>query len=291
MRVGVIGASGFIGRHVAGALAERGHGVRAFGRSPEKLAAISAGERIELAAENDWQQLLDGLDALVLAVGAVSGPEMIEAHSTLPRLVADAAASLGTARLVFVSAIGAAPDAPTSFLRSKAEGEAAIAAHRLPGWTILRPSLVYGPGGRSMELLARLAASPARPRIGSGPVRPIAVDDLARAVVALLEAEHDLPPSIDAVGPERMSIDDYVDALGKRIGSRPIVTARVPAPLLSLAGRVADIAGLPLLSGDFLLMLRQGADGDPEALPRSCGVRPSGLAEGLARLAAPGRGR
>ncbi|MBZ8133310.1 NAD(P)H-binding protein [Afifella sp. IM 167] len=291
MRVGVIGATGLIGRHVARELTERGHGVRAFGRSSQKLPAIVADERIALAAGNDWRRLLEGLDGVVLAIGAVSGPDMMEAHRTLPDLVADAASGLGITRLVFVSAIGAAPDAPTLFLRSKSEGETAITSRRLPGWTILRPSLVYGPGGRSMEFLARLAALPARPRIASGPIRPIAVDDLARAVAALLEGGQDLPAAIDAVGPERMSIDDYIDALGKRIGSRPIVTARLPGPLLSLAGRAADIVGPTLLSSDFLLMLREGADGDPEALPRYCGVRPSGLAEGLARLSVPRRRR
>ena len=59
----------------------------------------------------------------------------------------------GVRRIVHVSALGADPFGPSEYQRSKAAGEAAIRA-RSPevAWTILRPSVIFGPGDSFLNL-------------------------------------------------------------------------------------------------------------------------------------------
>lgn len=281
MKIGLIGATGFIGRHVARELQARGHSVRAFGRRREELDRLGFPGSVTIRpGAFDWSAHLGGLDAVVIATGALGGADMIEAHQELPRQVAEAAAGAGIRHLVLVSAIGASLDAPTAFLRTKAEGERAVLGQEKPGWTVLRPSLVYGPGGSSMDFLAALAAFPIRPRITSGPIRPILVDDLAAAIADILESEETLPATVDAVGPGPIVLDDYVDALGRWLGVTPRLVFRLPK---SFIVRAASFLRLPLVNEDMAAMLASGADGDPETLSRLTRTRPSDLAQGLAR--------
>ena len=99
-------------------------------------------------------------------------------------------------RLVHVSALKAALDAPSAYLRSKAEGESQIHAAQATGiqTTILRPSVIFGREDRFLNLFARLArllpvivlACP------SARFQPVFVEDVARAMVACLTDPHTL---------------------------------------------------------------------------------------------------
>ncbi|MCW6511015.1 SDR family oxidoreductase [Lichenifustis flavocetrariae] len=287
MRIGIVGATGFIGRHTVAELVGRGHHVRAFGRDLMQLDLLPVhGDVAVIRHDTNWIALLDGLDGLVIATGSLNGPGMIEAHRDLPRRIAKAARLRGLPRLVLVSAVGASSHAPTRFLRSKAEGEAAILAKKPPGWTILRPSLVYGPGGRSMQFLAAVAALPIRLRLDSGPLRPILVDDVAGAIADLLESSQPLPDAIDAVGPRSLDINAYVDALGSWLGLRARCAVRIPTGLIVAAATVGTTLHLSLLDRDAITMLVAGAHGDPDALGRLTAVRPRTVMDGLKRYPA-----
>ncbi len=284
MRVAVFGASGFIGGAIVRRLLGDGHEVVAFGRDADALARLPDLPGLSRAAGDPaaWAERLAGAEAMVIAVGAMAGADMEAANAPLLARLVPAARRASIGRAVLISAIGASAEAPTRFLRAKAEGEAVFLDARPPGWTVLRPSLVYGPGGTSMALLAALAALPLRPALPDGPVRPIAVDDLAAAVVRLIERGGPLPPTLDAVGPERMTLDAYADGIGAWLGSR---SRRLPAPpraFLDAAARLAGPLRLPLLSRDALAMARMGADGDPAPLADFTGVAPAPLALGLA---------
>lgn len=283
MRIGVVGATGFIGGHVARILADRGHPVRVFGREAETLERRFPDETFERVSEPFcWRRALSGLDGVVIAIGVLDGPGLEEAHRDLPARIAGAARAEGLAHLVLVSAAGASPSAETAFLRTKALGEAAILAEARPGWTVVRPSLVYGPGGASMAFLAGLAALPLRPAFASGWLRPIAADDLAQAIADLVTRSEPLPNIIEAGGADRVPLDAYLAALGRWLGIRRPGVA-IPQGLTGIGARLAQGLRRPLMGPDALLMLRGGADADPATLERLTGRSPSGLAEGLAR--------
>ena len=106
------------------------------------------------------------------------------------RNVAEAAKAAGARTFVHVSAIGADPDSPSIYARTKAAGEAAV-KDVLPGATIFRPSVVFGPEDDFFNRFAALARiSPVLPLIGGGHTKfqPVFVGDVAQSIVAALRA-------------------------------------------------------------------------------------------------------
>src|SRR4030095_12020425 len=98
--------------------------------------------------------------------------------------VAQAAAAAGV-RLIHVSALGADPDSPALYARTKAAGEAAVRA-AAPEATIFRPSIVFGPEDDFFNrFAARARMSPALPLMGGGETKsqPVFVGDVAQAIV------------------------------------------------------------------------------------------------------------
>jgi UDP-glucose 4-epimerase len=179
----VTGASGFMGRAVVTAFAQRGDAVRAAVRRPPQPALADGVEVVQhpdLAQPIDWRPLLAGVDQIVHLAGiAHVGRDVAPAlydrvnHLATAQLAA-AAAATGIKHFVFVSSIrahsGPAADhilterdaaAPTdAYGRSKLAAEAAVRAAGVP-FTILRPVLLYGPGVKgNFALLSRAAASP-----------------------------------------------------------------------------------------------------------------------------------
>ena len=300
MRIAVIGATGFIGDRVTRLLVARGHSVRPIARDRDTLVGrfpqldcralppLQDGQAEDPAL---WSSLLAGLDGVVCAAGTLAGPALIDVHARLPAILVSHAAAMGIGRFVHISAVGADAAASTAFLRSKAAGEHAVLHARPPGWTVLRPSLVYGRGGGSAALFAGLAGLPVRLRLGGGPVRPVAVEDAVAAVAACLETDAPLPPTMDVVGPDRMTVDDYVTEMALWLGVRPIVSITVPDRLLDGLACILPRLGSALIGPETIRMLRQGADGDPALLPARTGVVPVGLAAGLRRDRACGADR
>jgi NADH dehydrogenase len=116
----------------------------------------------------------DGADAVVNLVGILfpAGKQTFKAvQDEGARHVAEAARSAGVGTLVHISAIGASPDAPSVYARTKAAGEAAVKAV-FPDAVILRPSIVFGPEDDFFNRFAALARiAPALPLIGGGKTR------------------------------------------------------------------------------------------------------------------------
>ena len=274
MRVLLVGSTGFVGRAIHTVLARRGHHVVPLGRAQGyDLEHASSSER---AAPG-----LAGVEGIVVAAGHLTDDGGRAARMTdgITALL-DLAAAARVLNLVLISSIGALPEAPVASLRAKAAQEHVLLDHRRGdpslNWTIVRPSLVCGPGGASSRLLASLASLPLRPRLRSGPFRPVHVDDLAEAVVQLLASPRTDEAAVDACGPDRVDLDGYLRAFeqdGRRAPALP-----VPAGLERIVFRLAGLLRLPLAGDAMLRVLRAGADGDPEALARRTGVTPRPLA-------------
>ena len=197
--VTVFGGSGFLGRHVVRALCKRGFRVRVAVRRPDlaghlqplgrvgQIHAVAANLRypgsVEAAARD--------ADVVLNLVGILfeSGRQRFESvHTFGAEAVALAAAAFG-ARLIHVSAIGADPDAPSHYARSKAEGEKLVLS-AMPAATILRPSILFGPEDDFFNKFAALARiAPALPLIGGGHTRfqPVFAGDVAAAILAALD--------------------------------------------------------------------------------------------------------
>ena len=181
-RVLITGASGFIGKRLAVALAKEGWDVRAAARDPSSIPAMSGVERVamlDLAYPADWSGLLDGITHVIHLAGIAHAPGSLP-DELYTRINAEAVGELAAQarakveRLVFMSSVraqaGLSADRPISekdvatptdaYGRAKLEGERLVAASGVP-FTVLRPAVVYGRGVKgNIAALATLARTP-----------------------------------------------------------------------------------------------------------------------------------
>lgn len=190
----MLGGSGFVGRHLAQQLLAQGARLRIASRNPERAYRLkplgNLGQvqllRCDITSAESVARALSGTDALVNLVGIFAG-ELDAVQGSGLGQVAAAARAAGLSALVHVSANGADLDSPSAYGRSKAAGEAAILAE-FPGATILRPSVLFGPDDKFLNLFAKLIAMlPVVPVFGPDKcLQPLFVDDAALAIATAL---------------------------------------------------------------------------------------------------------
>jgi len=276
--VTIFGGSGFVGSQIVRALARRGARLRVAVRRPwqaYRLRLLGDVGQIEIVQANvrvpeTVDAALDGAQGVVYSVGTLfeSGKQGFAAlQADGPRLVAEAAVRAGAGRFVLISAIGADADSPSSYARTKAEGEAAVRA-AIPGAVILRPSIVFGPGDAFFNRFAALATmSPVLPLIGGGATRfqPVFVADVARAAAAALEDPAAVGGLFELGGPTVYSFRQLMERMLAEIG-RPRTLLPVPWGLASVIGAVGDLQAIlhgplpmlppPQLTTDQVKLLR-----------------------------------
>ena len=191
----VIGGSGFVGRHLAQELLNRGARLRVVSRRPERAAGLkplaNLGQvqllRADLTRTDSLALVLAGADVVVNLAGTFAG-DLDAVMGRGAGALAQAATAAGASAFVHVSAIGADAEGETRYARAKAAGEAAVLT-AFPAATIMRPSVLFGPDDQFINMFAGLSASlPVLPVFGSSAkLQPLFVDDLALAICAALE--------------------------------------------------------------------------------------------------------
>jgi len=275
--VTVFGGSGFIGSQIVRALAKQGRRIRVAVRRPwqaYRLRLLGDVGQIEIVQANvrvpaSVERALAGAEACVNAVGVLfeAGRQGFQSvHVMGARTIAEAAARNGLARLVQLSAIGADPDSPAKYARTKALGESA-AREAFPGTVILRPSIVFGPDDHFFNRFASLAVmSPALPLIGGGHPRfqPVFVGDVARAVAQALTLPQGEAAAFELGGPTVYTFRELMELILKEIGRRRLLVP-VPWPLAQAMGAAGDLAAAvysivpflpPPITSDQVALLR-----------------------------------
>jgi len=199
MNLLLLGGTGFVGRSLCEKRVERARGgegrITVPSRQPQRAKAIQLLPTVEVVNadvhdEKQLARLVAGRDAVVNLVAILHGSEAAfqHVHVELPRWGGGACQAAGVRRVVHVSALGAAVNAPSRYLRSKAEGEAVLRAAGLD-LTVLRPSVIFGTEDRFLNLFARLQAFfPLMPLAGAGArFQPVWVNDVAQAIVNSLD--------------------------------------------------------------------------------------------------------
>lgn len=233
--------------------------------------------------------VLQGADALVHLVAILHGSaaQFDAVHVQLPRTLAHAARQAGVGRVVHVSALGVAATAPSAYLRSKAGGEAVWAASGLP-LQLLRPSVIFGADDHFTNLFAQLQrVFPLLPLAGADArFQPVAVGDVAQAVVAALRPTLPDDPVVECAGPEVLTLRQIVQQVGEMAGcARPVIGLPEAAGLLQ-ATLMGLMPGTPLMSRDNVLSMRvpNVATGQHPGLA-ALGIQPQALASLAAHFA------
>ena len=218
----VTGAAGFVGREVVRVLCSRGIEVRCLVHSPAR-ARVLLGHEVDLHYGNvedptPLKEAIHDVDVVVHLVAVIRESKSITFQGVNRKgteNVVEAARERKVKHFIHMSAIGAADDLTYPYLYSKWQGEQAVIKSGIP-YTVLRPSLLFGEGDESFNTLAGLVrAFPLVPIAGSGENRfqPIAVDDLAQCVAAVVGRDDLMGKIIEIGGPEYLAYNDIIDII------------------------------------------------------------------------------
>jgi NADH dehydrogenase len=266
----VVGGSGFVGRHLVAALAARGARVTVPTRRRERakhLILLPTADVVEVERLDArvLARLAAGRDAVVNLAGVLHsprarpgeqgpnhyGPAFAQTHVELAQAVAGACREAGVKRLLHMSALGADPKAPSEYLRSKGIGEqAALTADDLEV-TVFRPSVIFGPEDRFLNLFAQLAAFFPVLALGSPGARfqPVYVGDVVRSFLAALEGRDAAGKRYDLCGPREYTLRQLVELVCAITGRRRLVIG-LPDALSYLQAWMMELLPVPLLTRD-----------------------------------------
>lgn len=282
MRILLVGAGGFIGRHLLDALTLAGHSVVATRRRPSPAPLPGVEWRCLDLLQPDGFAWPEGIELVINASGELStdAAQMQRLQHDGARALFELARQHGTAVLQ-ISALGAGEHPDIPFLASKAEADRYLLNLGIPA-VVLRPSLVVGPGGTSSEWLQRLSPWPLIPLLGNrARLQPLHIDDLCAAVLALLRNWPAQPTLLPLVGAQALTQGELLDVLRQTQGWRPARYLTVPEPLARLGAVLGDRLGWQALNRQTLQLSQHDNLADPAALEQACGYRTAPLASRL----------
>ena len=244
----VTGATGFVGREVVKTLRSRDVEVRCLVHSPGSERVLGSGLDVHYGDVRDPAALRAAfydVDAVVHLVAIIRERGSLTLDGINHRgtaNVVEAASAAGVGHFVHQSALGARDDPTYAYLYSKWQGEQAVVGSGLP-YTILRPSVIFGPGDEFVNLLASLVkAFPLVPVPGRGRNRfqPLAVEEMARCIADTPGRDDLVGKTVELGGPEHLSLDDLVDAIARACKVRRL-KVHVPLPAMLLAIRILGV--------------------------------------------------
>ena len=282
----VVGGSGFIGRHIVSLLASRGKRVTVPTRRRERAKHLILLPTVDVVeADVNAPGVLEGLargcDAVINLAGVLHsrpagahsdggeryGQDFFAAHVELPQHVISACRAAGVKRLLHMSALGAARDAPSEYLRSKGAGEDAVLAADDLAVSVFRPSVVFGPEDRFLNLFDRLAGL--FPVLGvacpQALFQPVYVGDVAQAFVRSLEDRDAAGMRYDLGGPRRYTLRELVAYVCRVTGRTRLIVGLGGTLSLVQAWVLEHLPGR-LMTRDNLRSMR-GASITDSALP------------------------
>ena len=232
MRIVVAGSSGFVGRRLCPALEEAGHSVVAMTRHPDTYKGAGTPVRADVHDAASLDEALAGADAAYYLVHSLDDADFLRKDAEAARTFAEAAGRAGLRRIVYLGGLGDDADALSAHLRSRREVEKLLAGGGVPV-TTLRAGIIVGNGGISWEMTRQLVEHlPAMitPRWVRTRTQPIAIADVVRYLIGVLDAPVEGSRSFDIGGPDVLQ---YVEMLRRVAAIEGRTLIIVPVPLLT----------------------------------------------------------
>jgi len=272
MKIAITGGTGFVGRHLARALAAEGHEVvliaRGVDRRDPELASLP-GVRLAVATVADEEALaaaFAGCEAVAHCAGINRelGAQTYEhVHRGGTAAVTRAARRAGVRRIVLLSFLRARPRCGSPYHESKWDAEELVRASGLD-YTVVKAGVIYGRGDHLLDHLSHsLHTTTLFGLVGLAPVEiaPVAVEDLVAILRAALAGNEPglLRKTVAVVGPERLSLREVVSRVGEAVGRRPRFVRLPTLALVAFAWLLERVMRVPLISMAQVRILAEGA--------------------------------
>jgi len=201
-------------------------------RRPEKYHGAGEAVRGDVHDVDSLSAALSGCDAAYYLVHSLDNADFEQRDAEAARAFARAAAEAGLRRIVYLGGLGDDADDLSAHLRSRREVEKLLGSGGVPV-TTLRAGIIIGHGGISWEMTRQLVEHlpiMVTPLWVQTRTQPIAVADVVRYLVGVLEIPEAAGRAFDVGGPDVLA---YVDMMRRvaEIQGRPMLI--IPVPLLS----------------------------------------------------------
>jgi uncharacterized protein YbjT (DUF2867 family) len=232
----VTGASGFIGSHLAKALVEQGHDVRAMTRHPDSYSGAGKPVAADVDDAKSLVPALEGVDVAYYLVHSLDSKDFEDKDAAAALNFGGAAAEAGVERIVYLGGLGVDDGNLSAHLRSRRQVEQLLSVAGVPV-TVLRAAVVIGHGGISWEITRQLVAHlplMITPKWVKTRTQPIALPDVIRYLVGVLEHPDARGRVFEIGGPEVLRYIDMLKRAASQKGKRiPSVNVPLLTPQLS----------------------------------------------------------
>lgn len=288
-RIAIVGAGGFVGRHLAARLQAAGLSPRCIARDPRRAAGtLPAGADLRAADLLDRASLdsaLDGAGTIVHCAAVTADRkerypgEYRRVHVEGTRNLVEAARARGATRIVLLNGLGTRPGKPGSYMQTRWEMGEAVRQSGL-AWVALQPSVLFGDGAAFVAAFARLSRQlPVMPVLsGRTRLQPLWVEDLVTCLSLAVRASRWDGRAIDLGGPEQLTFSEMLDLIMEAARTRRLKVP-VPLPLARVQARLFTILPNPPLVPATLELFDFDNVTDLDAVPRHFGFQPRSLRE------------
>ena len=248
----ITGATGFIGSRLARRLTSAGLPVRAMARRSDATVAPGAELVVgDLSDRASLERACEGVSA-VISCAAITGEkkappggyDYINADGITA--LAEAATAAGAGRIIHFGGIDNGGSKPGPYLAGRRRGEEGLKAAGVP-WTILQPSVQFGPHAPFIKAMAGLVKGPIAPVAGNGKtqIQMIHVDDVCRAAQDCLTGDGRLGRYIELGGTEALELNDILDTIGRAMGKPKVRKLHAPMPIVKLQAKLMQVLPNP----------------------------------------------
>jgi uncharacterized protein YbjT (DUF2867 family) len=238
----VTGASGFVGSHLTRKLVEAGYEVRAMTRRPDDYRGAGTPVFGDVSDEDSLTAALEGAFAAYYLVHSLDSNDFVDKDADAARSFGRIAAAAGLDRIIYLGGLGSNDGSLSDHLRSRRQVETLLGEGGVPV-TVLRAAVVVGHGGISWEITRQLVDHlplMVTPHWVNTRTQPIALPDVLRYLVGVLEPEQARGQVYEIGGPEVLRYIDMLNRTAKVKGKRlvnigvPLLTPKLSSLWLSL---------------------------------------------------------
>ncbi len=291
----VTGGTGFVGSHLIRRLRKDDIPVRAVVRNPDRAQALKdLGVEVvrgDVSDKTSLEKAAMGCERVVHLVGIIqetSAATFKLIHVDGTRNLLEAAKKADVRQFFYQSALGTRPGAMSAYHKTKWEAEELVRASGI-SYTVLRPSLIYGPGDQfTIRLSEMIRLSPVLPVIGSGKsrIQPIFIDDVVTCIAKAVSSDCCLNEIYEIGGPEQLTYEEVTVAIAEVLGvKRP--TVHMPLFFMKTMARVLEaVLPKPPVTTDQLIMLQEDNVCTMHDIRDAFGIEPIKFREGLRKFLA-----